>query len=46
MARLDRDKSHLKLIKGGKKDINWQKVYNIALLCLVVGLYVLFLIGR
>lgn len=46
MARLDRNRPDLKLIRGGKKDTNWQKIYNITLLVLVVSLYVLFLIGR
>lgn len=45
MARLDRNKPDLKLIRGEKKEVNWQKIYNVSLLILVFGLYVLFLIG-
>lgn len=46
MARLDRNKPNLKLIQGGKKDINWQKIYNISLLISVIALYILVLAGR
>lgn len=47
MARLDRkNRPNLTLIQGGKKDKNWQKIYNVGLLVLVLGLYVLFLIGH
>ena len=46
MARLDRNRPDLKLIRGGKKDTDWQKIYNVTLLVLVTGLYILLLIGR
>ncbi len=46
MARLDRKKPNLKLIQGGKKDTDWQQVFNIGVLVLLLGIYTIVLIGR
>lgn len=46
MARLDRNKPNLRLIKGGKKDVNWQLIINVSFLFLILGLYTLVLTGR
>lgn len=46
MARLDRAKPDLRLIQGGKKDTNWQQIFNISITMLVVLAYVLVLTGR
>lgn len=49
MAKLNRSRPDLKLIQGGKsnkKQINWQKVYNVLILVSVLSLYAWFLTGR
>lgn len=46
MARLDRTKPDLQLIRGGKKDRNWQQIFNISITVLVVIAYILVLTGR
>ena len=48
MARLDRNRPQLRVIKGEKVDnkIDKQKVFNVVVLVLLAALYIITLTGR